>query len=75
MTTYNSTMTTELPSDAELTSVSLTKGTRNRFKTYGVKGETYDEILVRLMDNYRDPRELRLDENILEQICEPGAEQ
>jgi len=71
MTAYNSTMDSELTA---LTSISLEKGTRDKLKTYGIKGETYDDILIRLMDSYRDPRELRLDENILEQICEQGAD-
>ena len=72
MTAYNSTMDSELTA---LTSISLEKGTRDKLKTYGIKGETYDDILIRLMDSYRDPRELRLDENILEQICEQGADE
>jgi Holliday junction resolvase-like predicted endonuclease len=53
----------------ELTTMSLTKGVRDRLRAFGMKGETYDDILIRLMRNYRDPNELRMDENILEQIC------
>jgi len=33
-----------------LTTVSVTKSTRNRLRTYGSKGETYDVIISRMMD-------------------------
>ena len=35
-----------------LTSISLEKGTRDKLKTYGVKGETYNDIMIRLMDEH-----------------------
>jgi len=35
-----------------LTSISLEKGIRDRLKTYGVKGETYNSIMIRLMDEH-----------------------
>jgi len=41
----------------ELTSISLEKGIRDRLKTYGVKGETYNAIVIRLMDNYAEEAE------------------
>ena len=50
-------MTTELTSGAELTSVSLTKDTRDMLKTFGMKGETYNAIVIRLMDNYAEEAE------------------
>lgn len=34
------------------TTISLTEGTRDELKKYGHKGETYDEILQRLMEAY-----------------------
>ena len=33
-----------------LTTVSVSKNTRNRLRKYGSKGDTYDLILTRLMD-------------------------
>ena len=34
----------------ELTQIAVTKQTRERIKEYGKKGETYDEILNKLLD-------------------------
>ena len=36
----------------EITTIPLTKATRDRLRTLGKKGETYDELLNRLMDVY-----------------------
>ncbi len=36
----------------EITTVPLTKATRDRLRALGKKGETYDELLNRLMDVY-----------------------
>lgn len=36
----------------EITTIPLTKMTRDRLRTLGKKGETYDELLNRLMDVY-----------------------
>lgn len=33
-----------------LTTIALTSAVRDRLRTFGIKGETYDTILVRLMD-------------------------
>jgi hypothetical protein len=41
-------------SDEELTTISLTKVTRDRLKEYGQKGESYDKIMNKLMDVYSD---------------------
>jgi len=49
MKTHNSVMDSE---PTELTSISLEKGIRDRLKTYGVKGETYNDIMIRLMDEH-----------------------
>ena len=35
---------------AEITTIPVTKAIRNRLKTYGLKGETYNSILQHLMD-------------------------
>jgi hypothetical protein len=34
----------------ETTTIPVTKGTRDRLKTIGQKGETYDEIIHRLIE-------------------------
>lgn len=36
----------------EITTIPLTKATRDRLRVMGRKGETYDELLNRLMDAY-----------------------
>ncbi len=36
----------------ETTTIPLSKGTRDRLRGMGRKGETYDELLNRLMDAY-----------------------
>jgi hypothetical protein len=36
------------------TSIPLKKDTRERLKEYGMKGESYDKILNKLMDAYSD---------------------
>lgn len=36
----------------DLTTIPLTKATRDRLRALGRKGETYDELLNRLMDAY-----------------------
>lgn len=36
----------------DLTTIPLTKSTRDRLRALGRKGETYDELLNRLMDAY-----------------------
>ena len=36
----------------DITTIPLTKATRDRLRTLGKKGETYDELLNRLMDVY-----------------------
>jgi hypothetical protein len=41
-------------SDEELTTISLTKGTRDRLKTYGMKGMSWDKLLNELMDQLDD---------------------
>lgn len=37
---------------AEITTIPLTKATRDRLRALGRKGETYDALLQRLMDAY-----------------------
>lgn len=37
---------------SEPTSIPLTKEIRDRLRTYGQKGETYGDILTKLMDIY-----------------------
>jgi hypothetical protein len=63
MNAYNDIM------DTELTTISVTKGVRNQLRTHGIKGETYDDILIRLMRNDRDSTELRMDELDDAHIC------
>lgn len=41
------------------TSIPLDKATRDRLRTYGQKGETYIEILNRLMNKYDECKELK----------------
>lgn len=36
----------------EITTIPLTKATRDRLRSLGKKGETYDELLNRLMQVY-----------------------
>lgn len=36
----------------DLTTIPLSKATRDRLRALGRKGETYDELLNRLMDAY-----------------------
>ncbi|MGQ0535389.1 MAG: hypothetical protein ACT4PT_04900 [Methanobacteriota archaeon] len=36
----------------DLTTIPLTKPTRDRLRKMGAKGETYEEILVRVLDSY-----------------------
>lgn len=38
----------------EITTVPLTKATRDRLRSLGRKGETYDALLTRLMDVYEE---------------------
>jgi len=40
----------DISKDGVLTTVSVSKNTRNRLRMYGCKGETYDDILNRMMD-------------------------
>lgn len=37
-----------------ITTIPLTKTTRDRLRALGRKGETYDALLVRLMDVYEE---------------------
>jgi len=37
-------------SDEDLTTISLKKGTRDRLKKYGAKGESWDELVNRILD-------------------------
>lgn len=37
---------------ADITTIPLTKATRDRLRAIGRKGETYDALLGRLMDSY-----------------------
>ena len=39
---------------AALTTLPVKKATRDRLKTFGVKGESYDAILARLMEVARE---------------------
>ena len=39
---------------AALTTLPVKKSTRDRLKTFGVKGESYDAILIRLMEVARE---------------------
>lgn len=34
----------------EITTIPVSKGTRDKLKSLGIKGETYDEIIARLME-------------------------
>jgi hypothetical protein len=45
----------------EITTIPLTKSTRDRLRELGAKGETYDALLNRLVDFYEkfNPRPLR----------------
>ena len=49
---------------AALTTLPVKKSTRDRLKTFGVKGESYDAILARLMEVARESefweREVRI---------------
>lgn len=38
----------------DITTIPLTKRTRDRLRQLGRKGETYDELLRRLMDAYEE---------------------
>lgn len=38
------------------TTVKLSQRTRNRLKRVGMKGETYDELINRLLDDRADPQ-------------------
>ena len=38
----------------DLTTIPLTKATRDRLRGVGRKGETYDQLLNRLMDVYQE---------------------
>lgn len=38
----------------DITTIPLTKATRDRLRALGRKGETYDALLQRLMDAYGD---------------------
>lgn len=38
----------------EITTIPLTKATRDRLRAIGKKGETYDALLHRLMDIYEE---------------------
>lgn len=38
----------------DVTTIPLSKQTRDRLRAMGKKGETYDALLVRLMDAYED---------------------
>ena len=40
--------------EIESTTISLSKGVRNRLRTFGDKGETYDTILDRIMDDSKE---------------------
>lgn len=42
----------KLPKNPDDTSIPLKKAVRDRLKGYGQKGETYNDILTRLMDVY-----------------------
>ena len=37
----------------EITTIPVSKGTRDKLKSLGLKGETYDEIIARLMEMTR----------------------
>ena len=57
------------------TTIALTKATRDRLKDLGTKGETYEEILIRLLDAYESGgevtvtvRERRAGETTLEMV-------
>lgn len=39
---------------SEVTTLPVKKSTRDRLKTFGVKGESYDAILARLMEVARE---------------------
>jgi len=41
----------------EMTTISIRKTTRERLKEVGKKGETYDEIINRLIDFWKKKRE------------------
>lgn len=38
----------------DITTIPLSKGTRDRLRALGKKGETYDQLLSRLMDSYEE---------------------
>ncbi|MEA3199666.1 MAG: hypothetical protein QOE90_1094 [Thermoplasmata archaeon] len=42
----------KVPWLGDITTIPLTKATRDRLRSLGKKGETYDELLNRLMDVY-----------------------
>ena len=39
-------------SDLILTTIKLSSDSRDRLRDYGKKGETYEDILIKLMDNW-----------------------
>lgn len=43
----------------EMTSIKVKKTTRDRLADFGKKSETYDDVLNRLMDAYKDRRRSR----------------
>jgi len=43
-----------MPNKDEITTIQLTKTTRDRLKKFGHKEEPYDSILNRLMDNAKE---------------------
>lgn len=45
----------------DITTIPLTKTTRDRLKALGRKGETYDELLNRIMDAYEPDAEASAD--------------
>jgi hypothetical protein len=36
------------------TTIVVDTNTRDKLKKFGAKGETYEEIIIKLMDSYRD---------------------
>lgn len=53
ITNYNSQIVVFWGGMGDLTTIPVSKATRDRLRALGRKGETYDQLLNRLMDVYR----------------------
>ncbi len=58
----------------ESTTIKVTKSTRDRLLRYGKMGDTYEEVLSRILDEYEEikMRESKKKENPLEAVLSPA---